>query len=103
MLPSLLDTTPKRKQTRLQNTNAHLKLIIVVNDKNHVRILETKSELVRCVITGATENQAIEVGDEMFFSILVEKEVIKLTSLKQWGTGTFNIQKTSKKEISSNN
>lgn len=53
-------------------------------------------------MTGATENQAIEVGDEMFFSILVEKEVIKLTSLKQWGTGTFNIQKTSKKEISSN-
>lgn len=49
--------------------------------KNHVRILETKSELVRCVITETTENQAIEVGDEMFFSILVEKEVIKLTSL----------------------
>ena len=67
--------------------------------KNHVRILETKSELVRCVITETTENQAIEVGDEMFFSILVEKEVIKLTSLKQWGTGTFNIQKTSKKRF----
>ena len=69
----LLCLTLSQRENKQKITKHECSLITVVNDKNHVRILETKSELVRCVITGATENQAIEVGDEMFFSILIEK------------------------------